>query len=359
MKAFKVLVSNLPSFEELPAALLRAIRKTQLHEVNAAGGRTPSIPWHNTYAHILVGGQAMDRGFTVEGLTVTYMPRGPGMGNADTIQQRARFFGYKQGYFGYCRVFLENSVRDAYSDYIIHEEDVRDRLIVHDKTGKSLNVWKRAFFLDRNLKPTRHNVLDIDYTQGNLSSRWYEPKAPHDSEEAIKENRSVVQKFLNTLSFQTDAQRTSRIEVWHDVLTDVHLKDVYEHLLVPLRVTRLVDSQKFTGVRLQIAAYLDTHPDASCTIYYMSRGNPRKRTLNKNDEIPTLFQGPSPQTGTIYPGDRKIKAPKGVTVQIHILELIRESGENFSGVPTVAVWLPKDVSTDWLVQDQGSDEIGS
>ncbi len=352
-------VSKLPSFEELPASLLRAIRKTQLHEVNSAGGRTPSIPWHNTYAHILVGGQAMDRGFTIEGLTVTYMPRGPGMGNADTIQQRARFFGYKQTYFGYCRVFLENNVSGAYSDYIIHEEDVRDRLIVHDKTGKSLDAWKRAFFLDRNLKPTRHNVLDIDYTQGNLSSRWYEPKAPHDSEGAIKENRSIVQKFLNTLSFQTDAQRTSRIEVWHDVSTDVHLKDVYEHLLVPLRVTRLVDSQKFTGIRLQIAAYLDTHPDASCTIYYMSRGNPRKRTLNNNDEIPTLFQGPSPHTGTIYPGDRKIKAPKGVTVQIHILELIRENGENFSGVPTVAIWLPKDVSTDWLVQNQGRDEIGS
>jgi hypothetical protein len=349
----------LPSFKELPASLLRAIRKTQLHEVNAAGGRTPGIPWHNAYAHILVGGQAMDRGFTVEGLTVTYMPRGTGMGNADTIQQRARFFGYKQAYFGYCRVFLENSVRDAYRDYIIHEEDVRERLIVHDKTGRSLNTWKRAFFLDRNLKPTRHNVLDIDYAQGNLSSRWYEPKGPHDSEEAIKKNRLVVQKFLNTLSFRAGAQRASRIEVWHDVSTDVRLKDVYENLLVPLRVTRLVDSQKFTGARLQIAAYLDTHPNALCAIYHMSRGNPRKRTLNKNDEIPTLFQGPSPRTGTIYPGDRKIKASKGVTVQIHILELVRESGENFSGVPTVAIWLPKDVSTDWLVQNQGSDEIGS
>ena len=350
-------VSNLPSFEELPVPLLRAIRKTQLHEVNATGGRTPSIPWHNAYAHILVGGQAMDRGFTVEGLTVTYMPRGPGMGNADTIQQRARFFGYKQTYFGYCRVFLENSVRDAYSDYIVHEEDVRERLIVHDKTGKSLNAWKRAFFLDRNLKPTRHNVLDIDYTQGNLNNRWYEPKAPHDSEEAIDGNRSVVQKFLNTLRFRSDAQRTSRIETWHNVLKDVRLKDVYENLLVPLRVTRLVDSQKFTGVRLQIAAYLDTHPDALCTIYYINKGNPRKRTLNKNDEIPTLFQGPSPRTGETYPGDRKIKASKGVTIQIHILELVRENGENFSGVPTTAIWLPKEVSTDWLVQNQGGGEI--
>ena len=81
-----------------------------------------------------------------------------------------------------------------------------------------------------------------------------------------------------------------------------------ENLLVPLRVTHLVDSQKFTGIRLQIAAYLDTHTDSLCTIYYMNRGNSRKRTLNKRDEIPTLFQGPSPQTGEIYPGDRKVKS---------------------------------------------------
>jgi len=65
---------------------------------------------------------AMDRGFTVEGLTVTYMPRGKGAGNADTIQQRARFLGYKRGYLGLCRVFLESDVQRAFSVYVNHEE---------------------------------------------------------------------------------------------------------------------------------------------------------------------------------------------------------------------------------------------
>ena len=151
----QITVPDLPSFEKLSTQLLRAIRRTELHEVNSTSGKTPSIPWHRNYAHILVGGQAMDRGFTVEGLTVTYMPRGAGLGNADTIQQRARFFGYKHDYFGYCRVFLEDRVRDAYTRYVTHEEDVQRRLIEHDQTGKPLDAWKRAFFLDRHLKPTR------------------------------------------------------------------------------------------------------------------------------------------------------------------------------------------------------------
>ena len=71
-------------------------------EINTRGNRrTPQINWGQSYSWILVGGQAMDRGFTVEGLTVTYMPRNLGIGNADTVQQRARFFGYKRAFLGH------------------------------------------------------------------------------------------------------------------------------------------------------------------------------------------------------------------------------------------------------------------
>ena len=96
-----------PPFEQVAARLRLAISQTFVREVNTRGRRrTPEINWGENYSWILVGGQAMDRGFTVEGLTVTYMPRGLGMGNADTVQQRGRFFGYKQSYIGLCRVFV-------------------------------------------------------------------------------------------------------------------------------------------------------------------------------------------------------------------------------------------------------------
>lgn len=80
----------------------------------------------------------MDRGFTVEGLTVTYMPRNVGVGNVDTIQQRARFFGYKRSYLGYCRVFLDQVTIDAYNSIVDHEENVRDQLREFDIDNKHL-----------------------------------------------------------------------------------------------------------------------------------------------------------------------------------------------------------------------------
>src|SRR5207253_10843262 len=123
-------------------------RNTRILEVNTRGGQTPTVDWRSAYGWILVGGQAMDRGFTVEGLTVTYMPRGIGVGNADTVQQRARFFGYKGRYLGYCRVYLEPVLSSAFTRYVTHEEDVRGRLIDHARTGQPLSELRRAFLLD-------------------------------------------------------------------------------------------------------------------------------------------------------------------------------------------------------------------
>jgi hypothetical protein len=118
------------------------------------------------YAWILVSGQAMDRGFTVKELTVTYMPRGIGTGNADTLQQRARSFGYKRRYLGYCRIYLEAAALDAFHGYVRHEEQMREELTGVQQRGESLANWKRRFVLDEDVRPCRVNVIDQEIVRG-------------------------------------------------------------------------------------------------------------------------------------------------------------------------------------------------
>ena len=57
---------------------------------NAAEGRRgiPSVDYRRHYANILVGGFGLDRGYTVEGLTVTYLCRSLGGRQEDTLLQR-------------------------------------------------------------------------------------------------------------------------------------------------------------------------------------------------------------------------------------------------------------------------------
>lgn len=351
-------VPNIPSFQALVEELEYAVRHTEVIEVNAKP-LTPQIDWKNAYPWILVGGQAMDRGFTVEGLTVTYMPRDMGVGNADTIEQRARFFGYKRRYLGYCRVFLEIGVRDAFRFYVEHERDIRRRLQEHRDIGRPLSEWRRAFFLDTGLSPTRRQVLSLDYRQDTIANDWFWPKVPHGTSELLDANRKTVNDFVQQLSWQEapgDARRT--IDQVHLISEDVLLRRVYEELLIPLRLTVERDSQLFTGLLLQIKAYLDERGDAPCTIYQMSKGKSRVRSVNDNDEIPTLFQGANfadtAHKDMVYPGDDKERSAEGVTVQLHTLQ-VRQKGQGpiiADDVPTVAVWIPQEMAEDWLVQER-------
>lgn len=353
-------VGDLPSWNEITRTMPWAIRKTTIWEVNAARGQTPTIPWRESYAHILVGGQAMDRGFTVEGLTVTYMPRGLGDGNADTVQQRARFFGYKAKYLGYCRVWLDQVVRDAFEGYVEHEESMRKRLIEHGATGRQLREWKRAFFLDQAFRPTRRQVVSVAYARGNHGERWVDPSRPHELQEAIGHNNALIDRFVAGMTFTDDVGDSRRtIHQRHRVAYGMPLRSAYEQLLEELRLPAPDDSLQHTALLLQISAWLEDHPNATCSVFVMRPGASEKhRTRTPDDELGNFYQGPNPSTGqdqgSIYPGDREIKDASDLTIQIHTFELRpHKDGEDKSVYPRVnlvATHVPGDMGKDWLVQ---------
>jgi hypothetical protein len=350
----------LPAFGDLIQELPRSIRRTSILEVNAARGQTPTIPWRDKYAHILVGGQAMDRGFTVEGLTVTYMPRGLGDGNADTVQQRARFFGYKKRYLGFCRVWLEQGVRDAFEEYVEHEEHMRTRLADHAATGKPLRDWKRAFFLTQALGPTRRQVVSVAFSRGNHGSRWVTASRPHELQDAVVHNGTLISRFIDRREFvenEGDPRRT--IFQRHRVAHGVALQEVYEDLLEELRLPSPADSLEHTALLLQLKAWLENVPNATCSIFVMRPEAPtRTRTRTRDDDLGNFFQGANPSTGpdqgSIYPGDREIRHESDLTIQLHTFDLLPHAdGEDqatYPGVQLVATFVPDIMGRDWLVQ---------
>ena len=84
---------NIPEFnEEFIKYILLAIKETYIIEFNARGGRIPAINWKEIYSAILIGGVGLERGYTVNGLTVSYLSRNVGGKQQDTLLQRARFW---------------------------------------------------------------------------------------------------------------------------------------------------------------------------------------------------------------------------------------------------------------------------
>lgn len=353
-------VDDLPAFEDIQLRLPQSVRETHVFLVNSTvRGGTPLINWRNNYANILVGGQAMDRGYTVEGLTVTYMPRSLGTGMADTVQQRGRFFGYKREYLGYCRVYVPELVRSAYVQYVRHEADMHERLTEHERSGLPLSRWKRAFFLDRMLKPTRDNVIDIDYRHVCFSDSWFYPRRPLYAEAVLADNREAVRALLSTLSCEPDEGHPKRSKGQkHVVDHGVPLQKVYE-CLVQYKVTHPEEAQHYYGLLLQLKRYLDEHEgeEPSASVYVMSPEAERSREVDEEGYFENLFQGSDPSKPKKgeeikYPGDRSIKVPDRLTLQVHRIRLDYKGGKNIANTPVLAVWVPSIMAGSVIVQGQ-------
>jgi hypothetical protein len=73
------------------------LSQIQIQVVNSTEDENNVSPedWLKKPAWIVVGGAKLDRGFTIENLITTYMPRSEGMGMADTIQQRGQKIYFK------------------------------------------------------------------------------------------------------------------------------------------------------------------------------------------------------------------------------------------------------------------------
>ncbi|HEX6534008.1 MAG TPA: Z1 domain-containing protein [Gemmatimonadaceae bacterium] len=358
--------ATLPPFDEIVEVLSTAVGETQLRVVNRTplAGKKPGkgINWKRDYAHILVGGTALDRGFTVQGLTVTYMPRGLGVANADTIQQRARWFGYKEQYLGFCRVYLTGDTIAAYKSYVEHEEQVRKSLRAFAVTGKPFQQWKRAFFLDAALRPTRSNVLGLDYVRGNYRGRWFEQTRPYVDNDATKDNRSIIDSIRKDWTWAPDQvppNHPRRLPAHrHLVAGGLSLAGVIEKFLVPLRVSDPADSLRYTALLLTLERLREEcdkkGEQALCDVYLMRPEMKQKsfRTIDgSSGAIKNLFQGAYPDAGgAVYKGDRAVKSANRLTVQIHHLDEVRsDKGVVARDVPVVAIAVPKEWGKDWLI----------
>ncbi|ADP84682.1 Z1 domain-containing protein [Pseudofrankia inefficax] len=68
---------------------------------------------------ILVGGAKLSRGFTVEGLTISYYTRRTGQ--ADSLMQMGRWFGFRRGYHDLVRLHIGRNVRVGTKTYDLYE----------------------------------------------------------------------------------------------------------------------------------------------------------------------------------------------------------------------------------------------
>lgn len=313
-----------PSFDEIKKFIPDVLHDYKTYLVNTDTDAETEIDWNRYSMHILVGAEMLNRGFTVEKLATTYMPRyTKGPSNADTIQQRCRFFGYKEDYIKSCRVFLAPwSVAD-YMDYITHEEELRSTLASCDTLAQA----ERKILLSPRLKPTRSNVLPISVV--NTKLKGMHGMQAFESKERIEANDKVVNAFLaahaNDFVVHDEYTTADRTHRW----MKLPIEDAIE-FLDSFRFGNYQDAAR-KAATIRYLRYLSgsDNPDALKYVYFiqMAFNAPiRHRSFDKNslrlEDSTDIFAGPSSaDDSTDYPGDRKISGNDSITIQLHHIYL--------------------------------------
>lgn len=276
---------------------------------SAAEGENPD--WALSPVNILIGGNKLDRGFTVRGLTTTYLTRRATGGQADTIEQRARCYGYKRDVLQYCRVFAPQNVIDAFTALVHTEADMRASLAAWQEAGRPLHEWSatEGLVLPDDIRPTRPTVLKDPYDRPFVG--WSFLRRPTLDPDGVESNFELIESV--GLLKQAEVQYG---EVSVRLLPDVLVQDVVDEIL-----------KKWSGggspgwdlptLSRGLTSLVSSRLVERMTLVYLERagGQARRRTWREPDGFDQLMQGSNAGTG--YPGDRGLL--EGLQLQVHHL----------------------------------------
>ncbi|MFW5473151.1 Z1 domain-containing protein [Knoellia sp. CPCC 206450] len=343
--------SPLPPIDDLLTEVPFWISATQVKVVNSGTSADGEIKWATAPAWVLVGGNKLDRGFTVEGLAVTYMPRSVGTGLADSIQQRARFFGYKQAYGDLCRAWLAPATADAFEHYVEHEQILRKELEEVSRQGIPLKKWTRQMLLDPRFKPCRRAVVDLPYLHGRIpGDTWVSVSRLGQLGTAGANNFALVQQMVLALKAPPVLDpRDTREGDRRNSTFQLDLPALLEHLLVDWE-GHLDDRALVTQAVLLLRARLDEQPGLLASVTLMDGLKVRERSLRADDiTVNNLQQGRSPKGP--YQGDKEFFTPGVVSVQVHNVQVKGPDGRPVGpSVPGISLRVPASLAGGVLVQ---------
>lgn len=175
-------------------------------------------------AAIVLGGDKLSRGLTIEGLAVSYYVRSQKESLADTVMQMARWFGHKAKFIHLMRVYLQDVNRELFQE-LIHEDlrlryelkkDIRDGV---SPTESLFHLRTSKLFSASNRNKTRRleEALIGEYVNGVADVKWFLPDV-----RVIEHNHRVLLEAVERWSreIQPEWVHGDRARLFRHISTD-------------------------------------------------------------------------------------------------------------------------------------------
>ena len=168
---------------------------------------------------IVMGGNTLARGLTLEGLVCTYFARN--VNQADTLMQMARWFGYRHGYELLQRIWMPKEVQDKFELLEEIDEKLKAEFEDYMKKGKSpaefgpriMSSAKIArFLLTSKTKSQRMVTCDVDF-----SGDSYEITKFDDDLDMLSHNLTITNSFLAEAGTPVASDSVDGAYVWFHI----------------------------------------------------------------------------------------------------------------------------------------------
>ena len=122
------------SWGDVQSQLVESSQKIQVKVINGAAKDALDY-WDQPdgLSAMVIGGDKLSRGLTLEGLSVSYYLRASRM--YDTLLQMGRWFGYRPGYVDLCRLYTTDELREFYSHITMATAELREEFDLMSATG--------------------------------------------------------------------------------------------------------------------------------------------------------------------------------------------------------------------------------
>jgi len=218
------------TWDEIKANLYMAVHKIVVKSIN--GSSCDSLTYYENektgISVIVIGGDKLSRGLTLEGLSVSYFLRASKM--YDTLMQMGRWFGYRQGYVDLCRLFTSEDLNEWFRHITIANVE----LLTEFEYLSEINGTPEDYELKVRNSPEQLQITSIQkmrYTEQikvSWAGRLVETYQLSMDKGIKKRNLITTDQLLTTLGY---GERINGNYLWKNVSPEVVINFFHEFLL--------------------------------------------------------------------------------------------------------------------------------
>ena len=327
---------SIPPVSQVVETIKNNLVRTSIFEVNSPADFDEDQEEFSTYK-IYVGGNMLERGITLDNLSVTYIYRVAKKDNAvDTLFQRARWFGYKEDYLKVCKVYMPEEMKNMFIEMTNHENFLWLTMKQYLEKKADIKKMPRIFQLSENgnLVLTRKSISKTVKVGGINPGYVYDKTIWYENPDDFELNYKLWESFFS--KHHGEISRFGNFD--HLILKDIPITELYKEVFkdyVFPKAANKINGYYITSLLNAVEEGL--LPDA-VTIVKMRDGINQYRSVTLDGQaIKELPQ--SYDVKTKYPGDRMI-LENVFNIQVHYVYVDKQFPQRI--IPMLAINNPYD-----------------